>query len=265
MKFKFLKNFALGFLVGALIALSLAWALDETVSEGLRKNWVYLASAATTLLAASLALLGTFSIIENQNRLASEENEKSLLAARAALPTVLSSLYRKSENGFEASDDQLGRSQDKPACLRLLSELELSEEELKALTGCIKFADPDTARWLSLIISHFQIAQARLERDLLRSELTVHTASSNAPIIADRAIDWLEIKALVSHLFEFARTGTPTGTELDTSKISLPIEFLYTGPTARCWDNAFDNLMRHYDDNGGVTSEAFQQRLIVKL
>lgn len=101
LKFRFLRNFALGCFVGALIALILAWALDETVSEDLRKNWIYLVSAGVTLLAASLALLGTFSVIENQNRLAAEENTRSLLAARAALPPVLSSFSGKADAAFE--------------------------------------------------------------------------------------------------------------------------------------------------------------------
>lgn len=92
LKFRFLRNFALGCFFGTQIALTMAWALDESVSTALHKNWIYLVSSGVTLLAASLALMGTFSVIENQNRLASEENEKSLLAARAALPTALSSL-----------------------------------------------------------------------------------------------------------------------------------------------------------------------------
>lgn len=244
-------------------------SLDFSVRNNVQNSWAVLLAAAATIVAGVgggiLAWQSAQRQVENQNRLASEEVERSLMAARAVLPPVLSSLYLKSVAGFEASDDQLSRSQDESASLRLLSELELSEEELKALTGCIKFADPGTARWLSLIISHFQIGQARLRSHLLRSDLTVDAPSSNDQAIAYRAIDWLEIKALVSHLFEFARTGTPPGAELDTSKISPPIEYLHTGPTARCWKETFDDLMRHYDENSGVTSEAFQKRLIVKL
>jgi len=261
-KTKFLRNYALGCFTGASIALSLAWLLDETVSTALQTNWIYLVSAGVTLLAASLALLGTFSIIENQNRLAAEEKNKSLLAARAALPPVLSSLYQKSTLGFEVSDNQLQQSQDANGSSRLLSELELQESELRALTECIKFSDPDTARWLSLIISHFQISQARLQDHLLSSDLTVHAPDSHYQAIAYRAVDWLEVKALVSHLFEFARTGKLPATELDVSKISLPINHFGTGPTARCWESTFENLIDYYEENGGTSSIGFQQRLI---
>lgn len=262
MKTKFLRNFALGCFTGAFIALSLAWLLDETVSTALQKNWIYLVSAGVTLLAASLALLGTFSVIENQNKLAKEENEKSLLAARAALPPVLSSLYQKCSNAFEISDNQLEVRRNEKMALRLLSELELSSKELKALTECIKHADADTARWLSLIISHFQIAQARLNRHLLNSDLYADPLEDNYQSVAYRAVDWLEIKALVSHVFDFARTGNLPATGLDTSKISLPIDNFGTGPTARYWDHTYENLMDHYDENGGTSSFGFQQRLL---
>ncbi|WP_283425427.1 hypothetical protein [Shimia sagamensis] len=236
--------------------------IEAPLSENYVKYGTFGIGALVALLGSGLALAGVLANIDNQNRLAEEENEKSLLAARAALPPVLSSLYQKCSNAFEISDNQLEERRNEKMALRLLSELELSSNELKSLTECIKHADADTARWLSLIISHFQIAQARLNRHLLNSDLYADPPEDNYQSVAYRAVDWLEIKALVSHVFDFARTGKLPATELDTSKISLPIDNFGTGPTARCWDHTYENLMDHYDENGGTSSIGFQQRLL---
>lgn len=171
MKIHFLANFALGCFLGSIFSLSLAWVIDESVATAYQKNWVYLFSALTTLAAAALALSGTFSVIHNQKELAASENAKSLLAARAALPPVLSSLTKKATLGFDACSNQLTLKTTPHVARDTLEKLTLTTDELAVLTSCIKYCDDDTARWLSLIISHLQILYARLDSNLFTAGL----------------------------------------------------------------------------------------------
>jgi len=258
-KFKFLQNYALGCLTGALIALFLAWSLDETVSVVLQKTWIYLVSAGVTLIAASLALLGTLSVIENQNRLASEEVERSLLAARAVLPPVLSSLSVKASRGFNAiADYENLLSQDKEIGEQILQNIRITKDEIDTLKECIQVSDPNTARWLSLVVSHFQIHTSRLENDFLREyrfqRSDLHTAKA--------AMNWVLIRQLIGHLFDFGRAGQLPSKTLNKEMISYPIDSAFSGPVFENWDEAYDQLVARIDSSGGWSSEAFLARIV---
>lgn len=257
MKLRFLGNFALGCFVGAFFALALAWIIDESVHDAYQKNWVYLFSALTTLAAASLALSGTFSVIFNQNELARKETERSMLAARALLPPVLSSLHTKAELGFLAAANQKEYKSNPDKARQLLDKLSLSSEELKVLSDCIKFSEDDTARWLSLIISHFQIERSRLDSAFSTKGLLTLDLQ-----ITDGALDWLVTLALVSHLFEFARTGRKPSSELSKNELHFPLSADIPGFVHDNWDEVRDQLFEYFEGTGGWSSIAFQNRLL---
>lgn len=235
----------------------MAWLIDEGVSEVLGIHVVYLFSAVATLFAASLALKGTLSVIENQNQHKIQDIERSLLAARAALPAVLSSLYQKSLDGYEAAANQTNLKAVPASANVILEKLSLTSSELRVLQECIKYCDDNTARWLSLIISHFQISRSRLERDLSNIKISV-----TGPPLARSAMEWLLIKAMVGHVFEFSRTGKEPAFELGKNSIEYPIDAPWDSPVLANWDHVYSSLTSKFENTGGWSSSAFQKRLL---
>ena len=142
----------------------------------------------------------------------------SLRAAQAALPLALSEIVRVSNTGVDyASKDH--------AFFKLpnsRSEYEnatgISEDTLNVLKTCIEFADEQSAKWLAVVLQHYQVANARLLSHF--DELPVTYDKSDQ---AKHARDWLIVKALTEHLFDFARGAETTPENLDAGLIRRPL------------------------------------------
>ncbi len=212
MKTKFLRNYALGCFTGASIALSLAWLLDETVSAALQKNWIYLVSAGVTLLAASLALLGTFSVIENQNQIAAREKTAKIRASKSMLPSILAELSRRCEhnaftvllNSRSATD---GTSLPDHLKIYIGAEIKpfLEGHEFQTLKDCIEYADIEDAQVLQHIVRRYQIYFSRCHA----FDFPEVTYDSHGRVLDSTSLqlaeDWNSLERLTAHCLRFAR------------------------------------------------------------
>ncbi|WP_291737551.1 hypothetical protein [Leisingera sp. F5] len=155
MTIRFLSNFALGCFVGALSALIVAWIIDETVSAAYQKNWIYLFSALITLAAASLALMGTLSVISNQNKVSKDQKDASLRAAKATLPLALSELVRACNAGIKYADKDASFFKSRENREDYERDTAISTEVLATIQSCIEYSDGRSGKWLSVVVQYY--------------------------------------------------------------------------------------------------------------
>lgn len=89
-KIKFLSNFPLGVLFGAISALVLAFFLDAEVRSTTELMMPYLVPSAAALISATLAISGVLANIENQRSLQDESYRRKFRANVSALHLMLS-------------------------------------------------------------------------------------------------------------------------------------------------------------------------------
>ncbi len=89
---KLLKNTAAGIFVGFSLAMLAVFLLDHDVFQELKSFYIYLLSAAFSLLGAGLALLGVFATIEKQQSIRDDALARKLDSAKAMMPNALSAL-----------------------------------------------------------------------------------------------------------------------------------------------------------------------------
>lgn len=222
--YRHLKNFPLGLLLGAAFALFLAWAIDGDVGESLAKNGTYIFSALASLLAASIALVGVFSNIENQNQLAERNRLASLRAAKAVLPLALTKLYSVAEAGFDFALEEETFYREPSNRETILAKLALDAAVLSTLKECISFGDEVSSAWLSAIIRKYQICFARHDRRLSDHDLLLMDFDR-----AGLAANWAILLAMVAHSFEFARGGQKIPEILVRKKLKLPLGSKFFG------------------------------------
>ncbi|MFY0660549.1 MAG: hypothetical protein JXR15_08655 [Shimia sp.] len=237
-------------------------SLDFSVRNDVTDNWAILLAATATIIAGVgggvLAWKSAQRQVENQNRLAEQDNQRSLLAARAALPPVLASLNSKAKIGFaNAADFETQKSWEIELKKESVENSSISRSEIAVLQDCIKFADPISARWLSLIVAHFQIRSSRLERNLAQIGLIRMEWQ-----VADDAMNWRVLSAMIDHMFEFSRTGKIPDEVLSENAVSLPVDIPPSKLTVRDWDKAFSRKMKRVALTGGWASKNFQSSLL---
>ncbi|WP_417816506.1 hypothetical protein [Tritonibacter scottomollicae] len=170
------------------------------------------------MLAAGAAFGSILLQIKETKVTAEEQRLAKLRAAKATLPLALSEIVRVSNTGVDYACKD-------PAFFKLpnsRSEYEnatgISEDTLNVLKTCIEFADEQSAKWLAVVLQHYQVANARFlshfdDPDMLYDEC------DQAAIISR----WLIVKALTAHLFDFARGAETAPMELKAHLIRLPI------------------------------------------
>lgn len=204
MKKRFLLNLPLGILIGAVLALGLAWIFDKSVMDDAKRNWSYLFSAAATLFGAALALMGVFSSIANQNRLAEEVRQRDLAAWRAALPFALSKMIEVARNGIDAA---LGGN-DAPTWSQSDIEAKLMPDAsvVETLRSCIKSAEPIAAAWIARLLAMHQVYLARSNRisKLPTFNFSAESDCENRDRLA-LARDWAIFHLVAEFLFDYAR------------------------------------------------------------
>ncbi|MFT5631672.1 MAG: hypothetical protein ACI9HB_002853 [Gammaproteobacteria bacterium] len=253
-KIRFLKNFPFGIFLGVCSALLLSWLFDSDVNEDVTKLYTFVFTAIMSLFASSLAVFGVLLNLNKQQELI----ERRHIAARAVLPLTLSRLYSLTERAFEvALDTTTLRARPEDVRRNLLQKLRLTKDDIEQLRDCIEASDEQSQAWIALIIAHWQIEISRLEGRLLDPNL-VFTASQ----VNKSAIDWLTIRAMASHLFEYSRTGNRPNDVISADLICVPISspHLYNVGLQDSRGKHLD----HIRNNGGLSYSGFKARLEFK-
>ncbi|MFY0617787.1 hypothetical protein [Shimia sp.] len=253
-----------GAAIGAGAALITVVSLDYSVRNNVQDNWAILLAAAATITAGVggglLAWKSAQRQVDNQNRLAEEENAKSLLAARAALPAVLANLYEKTSTSLKLLVSCSQRCEAPVDRYTEFQSTEIEDAEMAILKECIKYSDVETSQWLSLIISHTQFNRSRLKSIVKqpRQRRTDQTAND--------AIEWYLLIAMIDHMWDFARTGKCANDQLEKNKPAadrLKTSLFHTdlGPRCEGWEEAQSQMVARIERNGGWSSSAFLNRL----
>jgi hypothetical protein len=142
-----LRNISIGAFCGACLGVCFMLLIESPLSENYVKYGTFGIGALVALLGSGLALAGVLANIDNQNRLAEEENAKSLLAARAALPAVLATLSAKAESGCLSAANLRSRQRwENEYKAEAIDEASIGAAEITVLQECIKYAVPVSAR-----------------------------------------------------------------------------------------------------------------------
>lgn len=206
--FEFWDGAVFGALVGVVATLGLSWGLAVLSIEYWSVSGDIFAVVGV-LFAALIALKGVRSQIETQLKINEENRKQELEAYRATLPLAISQLVTISINGMRAS-------------LSVNSTVQISSEEVEEMLGmpegvldtlrnCIKSSDEISQRWLSSIISNYQIYYSRSRK--LPSMALPHTEGMDKRAEharLDLALDWATLHALVEHVFGFSRGSADT-------------------------------------------------------
>lgn len=253
-----LRNVSIGAFCGACLGVCFMLLIESPLSENYVKYGIYGIGALVALLGSGLALAGVLANIDNQNRLAEEENKKSLLAARAALPPVLASLNSKAEAGYKnAVDFETQKSWEIEFKEESVEKSSISASEIAVLQECIKYADSISARWLSLIVAHFQIQASRLEGSLTTSGLIKLEGQ-----VADDAINWRILSAMIAHMFEFSRTGKKPEEFLPENTVNIAVDVASKNLSREDLEKARSRKVKYIEETHGWTSTGFQNALV---
>ena len=217
-KLKFLLNFPFGVFIGFAIAISVAWKLDSDATEFIQKNWTYGFSAFITLLAATIALIGVFSSIENQNTIAQKNRDSDLAAAKAVLPLALTRMSRIADRGFDHSLRGAEYFKDNHNLALVAADVDIPTEVISVFQNCIRAESSMAAKWISVLIARYQLAHSTLVRE--SSDITLIMDANRA----EHAARWAIVAAITDHLWDFARGELQEPPEnLDLSRIVMPI------------------------------------------
>lgn len=192
--------------MGAIIALGLSAVLDSDVGENAQKFYVYIISAAITLVAATIALSGNLANIDYQNRVEQERRKALLRAAKAFLPVALSEMSGLCRSGmrncihFQAKKKELGNEEFQRIAE---AEMKLSDHFVTVFKEVIIYSEPRASKRASELLCEFQKYSARLknrfdpiiEKNLVRMKSDrFHDSAS-----------WAYLSALCDSLYKYAR------------------------------------------------------------
>ena len=146
--------------------------------------------------------------IENQNIIVERNRLQDLAAWRSTLPLALSKLMSISCDGMAAAVRSGSAATWTQSDLN--ERLEVPTAVMDTLRNCIKSSDDESRKWLSVLVSRYQVYRSRSE------ELLTHGAGSH-----DLALDWATFYALVEHCYPFARGATDQiGITMDSQRIN---------------------------------------------
>lgn len=250
-KIRTLLNLPLGVAIGVIFALGICAVFDADVSENLTKFYTFLGSAVLSLFAAAVALSGVLANLQKQDELV----ERRHVAARVVLPIVLSRLYSIAERGFDTvmTLDSF-KASDREAALTSLKLIEIPPDDLTKIRDCVEVAGPQVQAWLTLILAHWQIEVARLESKFDENLITVKSQQYSS------AVDWLIIRAMIIHLFDYSRTGRAPSSTLNKDSISIPLLSQHMNNV-----EVRDKIAARHDwylGNYGYSLVGFQKRLV---
>ncbi|KXF91196.1 hypothetical protein [Phaeobacter inhibens] len=206
-----------GSFLGALIGATFIIFINSGISSEYKKYWTYGISALVSLFASGVALTGVLASISNQNRKFFEERVASHKAAKALLPIALSRFHEVSENATSIAlrDDTFFENSENVSTIA--EAVEIGDETIRVLKECIEYSDEVTQEWLSIAFARYQVARSRLISSVADPHRVVTDLTRG-----DHAFDWEVIRAIVSHLFSFARghEGVPSS-QIDPETVTM--------------------------------------------
>jgi hypothetical protein len=246
-----LRNLPFGVFLGICFALSLCWLFDSDIREEITKFYTFVLTAIISLFASSLAVFGVLLNLNKQQELI----ERRHVAARAVLPLTLSRLYRLTEQAYEMTLETRNlRTRVEDVRRSRLGKLKLTKDDIEQLRDCIEASDEQSQAWLALIIAHWQVQISRLETSLIDPNLVLISHQ-----IDNSAIDWLIIRGMAIHLFNYARTGVPPNDDMSPDSIILPMSSPHLHSVAL--QDARKQKLDFIQSHGGYSFEGFKARL----
>lgn len=212
-KFWLLQNTSFCILLGTFIGIGYFLLIESDIGGNYTQYWVYGVSALVTLFASGVALVGVFSNIENQTRLADDAFRAKKRASLAMLPEALAEISRRCEHNLFTvlinSDKTLQNSEELDSHFQKYRKADIkplfSEKEFVTLKECIEYSDEKSGDILARIISQYQIAYSRChDRDFPNVQKDrLGRVTENTSLL--RAHDWLLLNALASQCLTYAR------------------------------------------------------------
>jgi len=214
-----LQNISMGAFLGALIGAAFIVFIDSDISPDYKKYWTYGISALVSLFASGVALAGVLANISSQNGKFLEEREASHKAAKALLPIALSRFHEVCENATNIALRDNAFFEHCENASVAVEAVEIGDETVRVLKECIEYSDEVTQEWLSIAFARYQVARSRLISSISDPHRVVTDLTRG-----DHAFDWEVIRAIVSHLFSFARgheKAPSSQIDPETIKISM--------------------------------------------
>jgi len=147
---------------GAILGIVCFGLLIEISSRSGLNDWIYnhetLAAGILGVGAASMTALLVLWQIRQQYKVVNDERERQLVAAKSAMPLVISGLHEVSAMSFETA---LRMSKGEAFTPDLP---ELNDDYVTALKVCIQHSEPVLQKALSRFIRELQVQRARLTR-----------------------------------------------------------------------------------------------------
>jgi hypothetical protein len=245
------KNIAFSAMIGCIIGMVYVAMLSSNWSENAVRYGTYGITVLVGFFASAIAIGSALLSINKQQELIDRRH----ISARAVLPLTLSRLYKLAEDGFETVlNTNALRNVSREDAITQLQRLEIPTDNIKQIRECVEAADKETQEWLSLILAHWQLETSRLESTLLTENL-----SYDARDLANSGVDWLVIRAMIIHLFEYSRTGSAPEAALALNDIAAPLRSGHRHNEEL--SNARTRKLQHIEANGGATFEGFRSRL----
>lgn len=198
------ERFSTGLLVGAVATLAMAASIDSDFFNQLGSNPIEIFGILAALAAAVLALMGVQRQINVHQEQAQDNRQRDLKASIAVLPLVLSNFYKVCEQCFEISLEEENVLRNPSLRNQHISFSEADQSAIGTLQNCIRFSDHDSAEWLSAILRQFQLCKSRFASLVEGPQLLLESNRRNM------ATDWLVLRAMIEHCFEFSRGEVPT-------------------------------------------------------
>ena len=208
---EFFKGTPVHIFGGALVGMFYTWFVIGSPHTEELSNFVNtIMTILASLLAAGAAIASAS--WESERRKAGE-----LRAAKVTLPLALTDFVRVSESGirYALEDEAFFKSAENRA--RYVSDISLSNETLETIKSCVASADETSAKWLSVLVQHYQVYNSRLLSNF--DDLGVRYSDYQK---AEHIEEWILLKALAEHLFDYSRGAQGTPNTFDTELLRLP-------------------------------------------
>ena len=197
-RIKFFRNFPLGVLIGSLAILFLLWAIEGSNSSLIEEIAIKVYLGFVSLFAASLALYGVLTSIDNQNAITATANSRSLAAAKSVLPLSLSQMIEVAKRGSEISLD-IGTSN--LTIDELILQIQLPPQIIPVVKEAIQHSSPQNGERIANLIRTHQVVAARTERWLTENYRPLLQNYTNS-------INWAILCRLIEDCLEYSRAET---------------------------------------------------------
>lgn len=223
-------------MLGILIGLFFMYVLNSNFSDRFVDNFFNLTSILFVFLGAGLATFGVLISLNQTETTRQQERQSRLKANRALLTPILSEISQaadlncriflaKSRANRDANEnlntprDELSEYASQEI---LLVQPFISGEYFQIYRDCIELADDTSRNWLIAISNSYQLASARTSRS---DDIALEVDPDDFDICTAYSIctDWLLVRNLTNHCFEYARGRSDEIQEL------IPLTEIYAG------------------------------------